>query len=307
MTTVQAQAQPSVAMAERRNAYREELAALLALDSTAMSDNARLTDDLALDSLAMMSLLTWLETRGIVVGDHSTLTTVDDILSLLDRKATSGAISLRIVGDLKGAPPSPVDLPTLPESHSPLQPVLSSHAVRLTPIVQSDLDFLYELTIQPQTGFRWRYRGTPPSPEQFAADLWTHVLVQFVARRVGGNQPVGQVVAYGADQTMRHAYVGAVFQPSFAGTGLAAQAVAVFVRYLFHSFPFRKLYLEIPGFNWSELRSGQDRIFSVEGVLRDHYYYAGREWDKYLCAIYPEQGLLPEDVHFHQQFRTEKS
>jgi aryl carrier-like protein len=89
--SVQAQAQSSVAMTERRNAHREELATLLALDSTLLSDNARLTDDLALDSLAMMSLLTWLETRGVVVGDRSTLTSVDDILSLLDQKATAGA------------------------------------------------------------------------------------------------------------------------------------------------------------------------------------------------------------------------
>jgi RimJ/RimL family protein N-acetyltransferase len=120
------------------------------------------------------------------------------------------------------------------------------------------------------------------------------VLVQYVVRRNGDGQPVGHVVAYAADQSLHHANLGAVFQPQCTGTGLAAQAVALFARYLFHTFPLHKLYLEIPGYNWPQVRSGEHRLFHVEGVLRDHDYYAGRYWDQYLCAIYPDR--LPGDA-----------
>jgi RimJ/RimL family protein N-acetyltransferase len=99
---------------------------------------------------------------------------------------------------------------------------------------------------------------------------------------------------------MRFGYIGAVFIPEYAGSGEGAQAVAAFLRYLFHTFPFQKLYMEIPGFNWPQVRSGEGRLFQVEGVLRNHSYYAGRQWDEYLCAVYadslkpaPDEGVPP--------------
>ena len=127
----------------------------------------------------------------------------------------------------------------------------------------------------------------PPPPDRFAADLHAQVLVQFVVRATDSGEPAGLVVAYAADLAQGHAYVAAAFAPGRSGTGLAADIGAVFIRYLFHTFPLRKLYLEVPGFNWPQLRSAAGRLFHVEGVLRGHDYYAGRHWDRYLCAIYP--------------------
>jgi len=265
------------------------MAELLDLDPATLADGARLADGLGLDSLAMMSLLTWMETCGVTIGtDRGWPASVGEVLSLIEKAAVPG-LAIRVAGghDLGLAGPADVPPPRLPSS--PLAPVLSSTTFRLTPIEQHDLDFLYTLAAQAETSFRWRYRGAPPPPERFAAELWTQVLVQYVARRTEDNQPVGHVVAYGADPSLHHAYVGAVFQPQHTGTGLAAQVVALFVRYLFHTFPLRTLYLEIPGCNWPQLQSGEGRLFRVEGVLRDHDYYAGRHWDQYLCAIYPDQ------------------
>ncbi len=290
MTTVQDQQRPADAMADRRNAHREELAALLALDSTAMPDSARLTDDLALDSLAMMSLLTWLETRGIVLGDGLAHLTVGELLTHLERRASYPRLSVRVVGDR--AVDGPADFgpaPTGPPTRSPLVPVLENEIMRLTPISGGDVGFLYTLATQPETCFRWRYRGAPPTLDRFTEELTAQVLVQYVARQISDNEPIGHVVAYGGDPVHGHAYVGATFTPRITGTGHAARAVVLFVQYLFHTFPLRKLYLEVPGFNWPLLKSGKGHFFEVEGVLRRHDYYAGEFWDKYLCAIYPQQ------------------
>lgn len=277
-----------------RETHRCQLAEVLHRDVAELPDAARLVDDLALDSLALMTMLVWLDGQGLSIdADRDRPTSVGDVLTLL-QKATFPGLSVRMVntGDVLWSGPDALGsgVANVPvagrQPVDPLVPALGDQTVRLSAIEPDDINFLYALAIRPETCFRWRYRGAPPAFERFADDLWRQVLVQFVARRVTDNQPVGHVVAYGADPTMRYLYLGTVFQPQYAGSGLAARAVAAFVRYLFHTFPLHKIYLEVPGYNWAQISSGQDRLFQVEGVLRDHDYYAGRHWDQYLCAIY---------------------
>ena len=280
----------------RREAYREQLAELLARDVAELTDGARLADQLHLDSLAMMSLLAWLDEHGVALDAAHPPASVADVLSLAERATGFPGLSIQVVtgqpGDAVGvtAPGPPRPQPVA----DPLVPVLTDRAVRLAAVEPDDIDFLYSLATMPETCFRWRYRGAPPSFERFMEDLWRQVLVQFVVRRAADGQPIGQVVAYAADPAMRHLYVGAVFHPRYAGVGLAARSVERFVRYLFHTFPLHKIYFEIPGFNWSQVSSGRDRFFRVEGVLRDHDYYAGRHWDQHLCAVYRDEPGAPD-------------
>lgn len=253
---------------------RKELAGLLRMEPEALPDHARLGTELALDSLAMMTVLAWLEGRG-GAADRP-LTTVGDVLALAEK-----GLRVRITtpdGEVLG--PAPLSRP------DPLIPVLESRSIRLMPVLPDDVGFLFDLTVRPENCFRWRYRGVPPQIERFADDLWRNVMVQFVVRRQTDGQPIGHVVAYAPNPSLQFAYLGAVFVPQLAGTGVPAHAVELFVRYLFHAFPLNKLYLEIPGFNWDQLRSGEGRLFTVEGLLRDHSWYAGRLWDEHVCAIY---------------------
>lgn len=273
-----------------RERARAELAELLEMELPALADQATLRDGLALDSLTMMRVLTWLEGKGVPIMAEGLLPlTVGELLSHVDR-AGGPRVSVR-VGGVPGMP----DHLTPAKPRDPLAPRLETQALRLTPMVPDDLGFLYSLAVEPETGFRWRYRGSVPPIERFKAELWNQVLLQYVVRRIEDNTPVGHVVAYGDELSLRHTYVGAVFHPDSAGTGLAAQAVSLFVRHLFHTFPLNKIYIEVPGVNWPQLQSGQGSLFRVEGVLRDHDYYAGRLWDKYVCAVYPEDFLDAEN------------
>ncbi|HEX6871712.1 MAG TPA: GNAT family N-acetyltransferase [Micromonosporaceae bacterium] len=287
MTRIDPQTRPAqAANGSRREAHRRDLAEILELDPETMTDSARLVDDLGLDSLAMMTMLTWLETRGVSIGTQKALpATVGELLGRLDQLSFPG-LSIKLT-DGNSMPARPGDL-NVATTRSSLAPVLANHDIRLTPVEPDDVRFLYALSIHPETSFRWRYRGAPPPIDRFAADLWSQVLVQFVARRAADGEPVGHVVAYGADMNQQYAYVGAVFQPMYIGTGLAASAVKMFVRFLFHTFVLRKLYVEVPGWNWPQMRSAEGKLLQVEGVMRDHEHYAGRYWDRYLCAIYPQ-------------------
>jgi RimJ/RimL family protein N-acetyltransferase/acyl carrier protein len=270
-----------------REQWRREIAELLELDPAELTDQARLTEELSLDSMAMMTLFGWLDTKGVAAVNRTELRRVGDIFALLERIPAGQRLSVTVTGGEELGPASVTGL--LPaRGRSPLAPVLGNAAYRLTPVAESDMDFLYRLATHPETGYRWRYRGNPPPPQDFAADLWTQVLVQYVARATSTGEPAGHVVAYGADLSHGHAYLGAIFTPDHAGTGLAAEITALFTRYLFHTFRLHKVYLEVPGFNWPQVESGAGRFFQLEGVLHDHDFYAGRYWDKYVCAVYPE-------------------
>jgi RimJ/RimL family protein N-acetyltransferase/aryl carrier-like protein len=273
----------------RRERHRIELATVLEREPAALTDAARLRDDLGLDSLVMMTLLTWLESRGVVAsGQRSQPATIGEVLSLLDK--TAPGLSIRVTdGAVPLTRPTDIAAARTSTGTAPLVPVLSNAELRLTPVEPDDARFLYTLATHPDTCYRWRYRGAPPPIDRFMADLWSQVLIQFVARRNDDGEPVGHVVAYGADLGQGYAYVGAVFRPPYSGTGLAAQASTMFVKYLFHTFVLRKLYVEVPGFNWPQMRSGEGRLFEVEGIMRNHEHYAGRYWDRYLCAIYPDK------------------
>jgi RimJ/RimL family protein N-acetyltransferase/aryl carrier-like protein len=270
----------------RREALRAELAALVDLDLDLLADPVALADA-GLDSLAMLRLLTWLESNGVRLAVPDPAMTVGDLLALLEPAAQG--VSIRLTDGTATIHSGPLDLPAAGAPVDPMAPVLRTPVFALTPVLPDDLRFLYELAAGEQTSYRWRYRGAPPPLERFAEALWQQVLVQYVARRIDDGEPVGHLIAYGAEAGMRFAYVGAAFRPGYAGTGFAAQAVAVFMRSLFQVFPLHKLYLQVPGFNWAQLSSGQAGLFAVEGVLRDHLYYAGRTWDEYTCAVYAEQ------------------
>jgi RimJ/RimL family protein N-acetyltransferase/aryl carrier-like protein len=271
-----------------RDAFRARLSGELRLDIEVLRDEASLTADLGLDSLAMMILNTWLETCGVLMEtDRLARARVGDVLDLLERRVPAtvtvrdgeGTDPAALPASLGGNPAGPAD---------PLLPVLADRAFRLTTVEPGDVPFLFRLATAPATGFRWRYRGAPPSWERFSSELWQQVLVHYVVRRTSSDEPVGYVVAYAADLGHGRAHVAAVFGADI-GTGMPAQAVRMFVRSLFHVFPLRKIYFEIPGFNWPFVASAASTLFDVEGVLRDHDVYAGRYWDTYICAIHRDR------------------
>lgn len=155
-----------------------------------------------------------------------------------------------------------------------------------------DYDRLYDLATCEQNGYRWRFRGTTPSPEAFVHSLWNQVLAQFaVTAHAAPAVPVGLVVANRADFRSQHCYLAAVLEPGAAPTGWGMEVLGLFISYLFESFNLRKIYFESLSFNLSQFASGIGRFFVEEGRLRGHDFYGGRWWDLHVMAIYREQWI----------------
>jgi RimJ/RimL family protein N-acetyltransferase len=167
-------------------------------------------------------------------------------------------------------------------------PLLTGRHVRLRPIMPGDYEYLYLLTTHEKLGWRWRYRGSTPSPELFQQQLWQGVAAQFVVEHLGDQKPIGFVQAFDPNDRNGHCHFAIVLDPALERTGWALEALLLFLDYLFTIFNFRKLYAEVPEFNYASFASGNERDFKIEGRLREHDWHAGRYWDLFFLAVYRE-------------------
>ena len=253
-----------------------------------ISLGSTLRDDLGVDSFGLLELLDTVTKLGVDFSeqDWMTIVTVEDLYRRYEAQfveeyrypARGGSIpelataDVRQSDDEQGGEASP--------------PVLSGKYFRLTPVLPSSVPFLYKLAISPEIGFRWRYRGSVPHYAQFEAELWRSVLTQFVVESIATGEPVGNVICYKPDLTLGHAYIGAAMSPAYGNSGIAIEPVALFVQYLFDVWPLRKIYLEMPEFNYQQFSSTDGAFTRVEARFTDHDYYKGRYWDRIVIAVY---------------------
>ncbi|CAN5732722.1 spermidine N1-acetyltransferase [soil metagenome] len=165
-------------------------------------------------------------------------------------------------------------------------PSLSGRRAQLRPLHQSDFDFLYQLAGDEEVGFRWRTRGLTPAPYTFLSLLWNGVDVQFVVVDSRTERLVGLVSAYGADTNAGHVRVAMMVAPDVMRSGWIVEAAILFIDYLFAVLNLRKIYFDVPGFNYETSLGRLGRLFRTEGTLVDHNYYAGRYWDQHILALY---------------------
>jgi hypothetical protein len=157
--------------------------------------------------------------------------------------------------------------------------------VYLRTVAPSDYPLLQRAEQGPDLGFRWRYRGTTPSPEQWVQGLWSGVLAQYLVVDRRGDRPVGLVFVHGPNFQDGYAHLAAArLSPGRSpamifGTGL-------FLEYVFTMWNFRKLYLDTLEFNYRAFASGLGSLFEIEARLREHCYFDGKYWDQLTLAIY---------------------
>lgn len=163
---------------------------------------------------------------------------------------------------------------------------LDSARVRLVAPGREHLPYLYGLATSEDVGTRWRFGGGVPTLREFERSFHQGVFAQFVPTLRSGGKPFGHLVAYQADQASGHAYVGGVTEARWHRTGYPIEAFAIFMRYLFTNWDFRKLYMELPEYNRSQvLARGMIGGLREEARLRDVVYHDGSWWDRSILAI----------------------
>ena len=160
----------------------------------------------------------------------------------------------------------------------------------LRPVTDADYGFLFALSTDEATGFRWRFRGETPSPEGFTHMMWHSVIAQFIVCSIATDEPVGHVLAFNANLRHRHAHIAMAVRPDRVGRSWALEGAQLFIDYLFANWEFRKLYAEVVDFNLAQFSSVTDLpAFAVEGRLTDHEYYQNRYWDMVIIGLRRER------------------
>lgn len=166
----------------------------------------------------------------------------------------------------------------------------SSRGVRLTVLGPQHHEELYLAATNPEAGFRWRYRGRTPSPEQFVGELYGGVLAQYAVEKQTTGRCLGLVTGYSEDFAGRSAYFALLGAgPSTPKSVDFMVGSALFIDYMFRTWGFRKLYADIPGFNWPQFSSLTNGIFELEATLKEKDWYDGELWDSRVVSISSER------------------
>lgn len=175
--------------------------------------------------------------------------------------------------------PMPVALPT---------PALfpETARLRLSTIGAAEVEFLYHLSTDEASGFRWRFHGLFPDVEEFFHTLRDKALAQFVVFSKLDDEPCGYVMADAADFRHGHCQVGVLMSPGAVSTGLGIEAGLLLIDYVFFTWPFRKVYAPAPAFNFDQLEGGHTSdLFRLEGRITDVYFFDERFWDQIIVSI----------------------
>jgi RimJ/RimL family protein N-acetyltransferase/acyl carrier protein len=165
--------------------------------------------------------------------------------------------------------------------------LLRTRHLRLSPVLPKDYPLLYHIAVVGPDAFRWRFRGSQPSFEDFVGSVMrSSVFCHFVMELPESRLPVGYVVCYEADFRNRHAHIACVGTPEFQGHSFVLEGMEGFINYLFKCWDFEKLCAECPEFNIHAFESGVGRVFAEEGRLVNHERFRGRAWDLHLLAIH---------------------
>lgn len=169
---------------------------------------------------------------------------------------------------------------------APVLPSLQGRNVALRPVGPEDYHSLRGVELSPELGPRWRFRGTTPSPEQWSQATWSSTLAQFLVIKRPSNKPIGVTAVHQANFQDGFAYMSAAhFEPSQPSPAMMI-GLAIFLNYVFACWDFRKLYMEVPEYNYDQFSSVVTQYGQLEGRLRDHLYFNGRHWDLLTLAIY---------------------
>lgn len=124
---------------------------------------------------------------------------------------------------------------------------------------------------------------------RFVTDaLYSDVLSQFAVADNVSSSIVGLVTSYNERLSIGTCY--AAFQrcrprSSSGAGGEMVSGMLLFLDYLFATFPLRKVYFEVPGYNRGILGGAVGGLMDVEGELTEYYFHAGEYWNNIIFSL----------------------
>jgi RimJ/RimL family protein N-acetyltransferase len=156
--------------------------------------------------------------------------------------------------------------------------------VHLKRFEESDVGPYVELCSSLDVGRQFRFGGAAIPPPAAMSAVWDGTLVHLVGVGNRSRRRLGVASVTSADMRNGTAYLSVVSDPSVVGSGLMIEVAGLAIEYVFSTWPFRKLYAEVPEYNLRTFGSVTKRFFRREGLLTDHLFLDGRYWDVHVLA-----------------------
>lgn len=207
-----------------------------------------------------------------------------DLAPDLDRRAVEACRTLGDLAALVGdaARPTGTGLPRSTLVHGAHR----NARVALVPVGGSHMPALYTAATAPGSGFRWRFRGRTPSPEEFHTSLFTGVVVQYVVEAVDDGTPVGLVVAYDEDLSGSHCHIGFLrIDDHDRVPGGTMEGLLLLIDLVFATFTYRKVFADLPEYNLPLVDGMPGETLRSEGRMREFHWHGGRFWDRCFFSL----------------------
>jgi acyl carrier protein len=260
----------------------------LGLPIGSVTPEARLIEDLGLDSLQMLDLLLLLDAIDARLDSED-----------LARISRVGDLHRRVVEHLKlcqlraglvcesGSGGVCRESPAKRRRPSVVTRLLGTRT-RQRPLGGADYEFLYAL-MQGCDGVFFRRHGRGPNPDQFAKELSRGALVQHVVLDRVADSPIGLISARDADLRRGIVHLEFVVAGRLQGQGWPFEACMLFIDHLFRSWPLRKIYAEVLAHEVEDVASGIGRLFVREGILAAHEYVDGSWVDVHILSLFRDR------------------
>lgn len=82
-----------------------------------------------------------------------------------------------------------------------------------------------------------------------------------------------------------HCKITTFLLPEERNMGIGALVTITFLRYLFDTYPLRKVFTDVYDYNVDSLRNHRDANFQEEGLLKEYRFYAGKYHDLHVFSL----------------------
>lgn len=177
-----------------------------------------------------------------------------------------------------------------------IYPILCTQRIKLREHMESDKKYYYKLMSDPITV---RYYGRPVLNEISEVDkefndikkgFENSAFIKWAVELNSTHQYIGCIGVWGLNNSHRKATISCIFLPEYWGKGLAKEALARVINYLFSELQLNRLQLYVDPVNQRALQLFKSTGFQIEGILREYEYEYGHYVD---IAI---MSLLKKDI-----------
>lgn len=169
--------------------------------------------------------------------------------------------------------------------------IIRTSQVILRSLEPGDSQWLFDLYVSEEIGFRWDLEGQIPTYEEFIrSDGFLHAyILKFAIVDVQSDAPIGVALAGQVDERSNTIQYGTCLMPNVIGRGKGIVATTILCHYLFDWLCFRKIYSYSVDFNYFRFFKRLGLHMRVEACLKEQRYFQGRYWDVRIFSMLREE------------------